>query len=160
MPASVKFDQFLNFLAAKRTWRRRGSGFGVSCAFEAAMFASFQTYNVLMRRSPVGLTYVTVALKAPRGRKKYQANFLADTGATDTLVPATELRKIGVKPVGKVAYELADGSLQEYQFGLVEISFVEISFMGEITAGRVIFGPNEGGAFARCNGARIGGHCD
>jgi len=86
----------------------------------------------------VGLTYVTVALKAPRGRKKYQANFLADTGATDTLVPATELRKIGVKPVGKVAYELADGSLQEYQFGLVEISF-----MGEITAGRVIFGPND-----------------
>jgi len=62
----------------------------------------------------------------------------ADTGATDTLVPATELRKIGVKPVGKVAYELADGSLQEYQFGLVEISF-----MGEITAGRVIFGPND-----------------
>jgi len=37
-----------------------------------------------------------------------------------------------------VAYELADGSLQEYQFGLVEISF-----MGEITAGRVIFGPND-----------------
>ena len=43
-----------------------------------------------------------------------------------------------MKPVGKVAYELADGSLQEYQFGLVEISF-----MGEITAGRVIFGPND-----------------
>lgn len=33
--------------------------------------------------------------------------------------------------VGKMAYELEDGSLQEYRFGLVEISF-----MGEITAGK------------------------
>jgi predicted aspartyl protease len=42
-----------------------------------------------------------------------------------------------VEPVGKNAYELADGSLQEYEFGLVDIAF-----MGEITAGRVIFGPD------------------
>jgi clan AA aspartic protease len=86
----------------------------------------------------MGLTYVIVALKAAGGRKKYQANFLVDTGATDTFAPAAELRKIGVKPVGKMAYELANGSLQEYSFGLVEISF-----MGEITAGRVIFGPDD-----------------
>jgi clan AA aspartic protease len=85
----------------------------------------------------MGLTYVTVALKAPGARKRYEANFLVDTGATDSLAPSAELRRIGVKPVGKTAYELADGSLQEYPFGLVEISF-----MGEITAGRVIFGPN------------------
>jgi clan AA aspartic protease len=86
----------------------------------------------------MGLTYVTVVLKATGGRKKYQANFLVDTGATDSLAPAAELRKIGVKPIGSTAYELADGSLEEYQFGLVEISF-----MGEITAGRVIFGPDK-----------------
>jgi hypothetical protein len=35
-----------------------------------------------------------------------------------------------------MASELADGSIQEYEFGLAEISF-----MGEVTAGRVIFGP-------------------
>jgi clan AA aspartic protease len=86
----------------------------------------------------MGLTYVTVTLKATGGRKKYEANFLVDTDATDSLAPAVELRKIGVKPVGKRAYELADGSLEEYPFGLVEISF-----MGEITAGRVVFGPDE-----------------
>ena len=85
----------------------------------------------------MGLTYVTDALKVPGGKKRYQANFLVDTGATDSLAPAGELRKTGVKPVGKTVYELADGSLQEYSFGLVEISF-----MGEIKAGRVIFGPN------------------
>ncbi len=86
----------------------------------------------------MGLTHVTVTLKAAGSRKKYQSDFLVDTGATDTLAPAVELRKIGVKPVGKMSYELADGSLQEYEFGLAEISF-----MGEITAGRVIFGPDD-----------------
>jgi clan AA aspartic protease len=92
----------------------------------------------IKRNLAMGLTYVTVSLNASGHRKKYQARFLVDTGATDTLAPAAELRKIGIKPVGKMAYELADGSLEEYEFGLAEISF-----MGEITAGRVIFGPNE-----------------
>src|SRR5205085_12155430 len=35
----------------------------------------------------------------------------------------------------KMAYELADGTVREYPFGLVRIEF-----MGETTAGRVIFG--------------------
>jgi len=35
-----------------------------------------------------------------------------------------------------MAYELADGSITEFDFGLAVIEF-----MGEITAGRVIFGP-------------------
>jgi clan AA aspartic protease len=83
----------------------------------------------------MGLIQVTVALKTVGGLDKYEAPFLVDTGATDTLAPAVELHKIGIKPIGKMAYELADGSLQEYPFGLAEISF-----MGETTAGRVIFG--------------------
>ena len=63
-------------------------------------------------------------------------DFLVDTGATDSLAPAAELRKAGIAPVGKTAFELANGRLEEYEFGLAEISF-----MGEVTAGRVIFGP-------------------
>ncbi len=86
----------------------------------------------------MGLTHVTVVLKAAGKKKKmYCANFLVDTSATDSLAPESELRKIGIAPVGKMAYELADGTLQEYQFGLAQIEF-----MGEITAGRVIFGPD------------------
>jgi len=37
-----------------------------------------------------------------------------------------------------MSYELADGKVAEHAFGLVQISF-----MGEITAGRVIFGPDD-----------------
>jgi predicted aspartyl protease len=36
-----------------------------------------------------------------------------------------------------MTYELADGSEVEYEFGLAEIEF-----LGEVTAGRVIFGPD------------------
>jgi hypothetical protein len=68
----------------------------------------------------------------------YEADFLVDTGATDSLASAKALKRMGVRPVGKMAYELADGTVQEYQFGLVQIEF-----MGEITAGRVITGPAE-----------------
>lgn len=87
----------------------------------------------------MGLTHVTVTLKEMgKKKKRYRATFLVDTGATDSLAPSAELRKIGIKPIGKMAYELADGSLQEFEFGLAQIEF-----MGEITAGRVIFGADD-----------------
>jgi len=85
----------------------------------------------------MGLTHVTVALKGlGSAAGTYEADFLVDTGATDCLAPASKLRQIDVQTVGNRVYELADGTKHEYAFGLVEIRF-----MGEVTAGRVIFGP-------------------
>jgi len=84
----------------------------------------------------MGLTRVTTKITAlSNGEKSYEAVFLVDTGATDSLVPAPELEKIGLRREGKMAYELADGEVREYAYGLARIQF-----MGEITAGRVIFG--------------------
>jgi clan AA aspartic protease len=87
----------------------------------------------------MGLTYVTVSIK-PVGSKDgaYASQFLVDSGATDTLVPASELHKAGIATVGRMSYELADGTVKEFDFGLAQIEF-----MGEITAGRVIFGPDD-----------------
>lgn len=85
----------------------------------------------------MGAIHVTVAVRAAaKSRKKYEADFLVDTGATDSLAPASQLKKAGIEPVGKMTYELADGSVVEYSFA---VAFIE--FMGEITGGRVIFGP-------------------
>jgi len=84
----------------------------------------------------MGLTKVTtrlVNMTAPE--KFYEGVFLVDTGATDSMVPRDELEKVGIRKEGKMAYELADGTVKEYPFGLVRIEF-----MGETTAGRVIFG--------------------
>ena len=87
----------------------------------------------------MGLTHVTVRVRSLSSQNgAYEAEFLVDTGATGSLVPGAELRRIGVDPVGKQAYELANGRIEEYPFGLAEIAF-----MGEVTAGRVIFGPDD-----------------
>lgn len=87
----------------------------------------------------MGLTHVTVSLKATSGNgSSYEADFLVDTGATDSMAPANQLCRVGIKEAGKTAYELANGTLVEYSFGIVIIEF-----MGEITAGRVIFGPDD-----------------
>ncbi len=84
----------------------------------------------------MGLPKVTTkltSLQTPKG--VFETIFLVDTGATDSLAPADELEKIGVAREGKMTYELADGILREYSYGLVRIEF-----MGEVTAGRIVFG--------------------
>jgi clan AA aspartic protease len=85
----------------------------------------------------VGVIHVTVALRAgQKSRKKYEADFLVDAGATDCMAPASGLRRAGITKRGRMTYELADGTAVEYDFGLAEIEF-----MGELASGRIIFGP-------------------
>ncbi len=80
---------------------------------------------------------VAVTLRVPgTADAAYEALFLVDTGATDSMAPAPELARIGIAPVGRTSYELANGDVLEYPFGLAQIEF-----MGEVTAGRVILGP-------------------
>jgi clan AA aspartic protease len=84
----------------------------------------------------MGLTRVTTKLTSVESpSRSYESLFLVDTEATDSLAPADELEALGVRKEGKMSYELADGTVKEYSFGLVRIEF-----MGETTAGRVIFG--------------------
>ena len=86
----------------------------------------------------MGLTHVPVTIMNARTYESFTKTFLVDTGATESMAPAFELRKIGIKPVGKKCYELTGGKTEEYEFGLAEISF-----MGEITAGQILFGPDD-----------------
>lgn len=87
----------------------------------------------------MGVIHVTVTLReSKKSKKKYESLFLVDTGATDSLAPAKELKKAGFVPDGKMTYELADGSTVEYPFA---VGYIE--FMGEITGGRIIFGPDD-----------------
>ncbi|MBM4030902.1 MAG: clan AA aspartic protease [Planctomycetes bacterium] len=86
----------------------------------------------------MGATQVTACLRAgPKARRTYEALFLVDTGATDCMAPARELRRIGVAPRGRRTYELANGATVEY-----EVGFVEVEFLGDTVPARVIFGPD------------------
>jgi hypothetical protein len=87
----------------------------------------------------MGLTYVTVGLRVPGAADAvYESLFLVDSGTTDSMAPRTELERVDIKPIGRMTYELADGTLHEYVFGLAQIEF-----LAEIMAGRVIFGPDD-----------------
>ncbi|MBN1759069.1 MAG: hypothetical protein JW863_12165 [Chitinispirillaceae bacterium] len=85
----------------------------------------------------MGLTMVTVELRdLAKSHKPYEAPFLVDTGAVDCLVPASKLKRAGIKPEGRSVYELADGTPVEHDYG-----FARVSFMGAETVAQVIFGP-------------------
>jgi len=89
----------------------------------------------------MGLTRVAVELSRmnspeENGQYTYNAEFLVDTGAMDSMAPASELRKVGIQPVAKRIYEFANGEVQEYEHGIAQVSF-----MGEVTWTDIIFGP-------------------
>ncbi len=84
----------------------------------------------------MGMTRVPVSMRVPSSTGvAYTAAFVVDTGAIDSVVPASALHRVGIRPIGTMTYERADGSLHEYEIGLAQIEL-----MGETTAGRVVFG--------------------
>src|SRR5438105_2244691 len=88
-----------------------------------------------VRETDLGHTHVKATIRAaPRSRKKWTGRMLVDTGATDTFVPASVLRRLGIQPFRKRAYELADGTWQVLPigFGIVEV-------MGEPAGGTLVF---------------------
>ena len=85
----------------------------------------------------MGLTYVTVSVgNLAQSAPPYQAEFLVDTGAIHCMADRDALAKAGITVEGKSVYELANGQPVEYEHG-----FARISFMGDETVAKIIFGP-------------------
>ena len=85
----------------------------------------------------MGLTHVPVTISNLTTHESFTRDFLIDTGATESMAPADELKRIGIEPVGKSVYELANGRPQEFDVGEARISFWDGTFPT-----RVIFGPD------------------
>ncbi len=85
----------------------------------------------------MGLTHIAVKVRNRDSNETFSANFLVDTGATDSMVPARELKRIGIEPTGKKTYEIATGELQQF-----DVAYADISFLDETLTSRVIFGPD------------------
>jgi clan AA aspartic protease len=86
----------------------------------------------------MGLTHVTVSVGPLVGRRRFEGEFLVDTGAVDCLVPSRDLKRIGIRPEGRDVYELANGETVELPVG-----FARVRFMGAETVSKVIFGPDD-----------------
>src|SRR3989337_133909 len=66
-------------------------------------------------------------------------NVEVDTGSYDSALPRPFLKKLGIRPVGREWYELADGRRVRRQYG---VAFLRL--MGQVGASRVIFaGPKD-----------------
>jgi len=69
------------------------------------------------------------------GNEIYSMPFLVDTGATDTIIPANELDRLGIKRESKRNFELADGTIVSYDVG-----YAFLCVNGEKVVANVVFG--------------------
>lgn len=68
----------------------------------------------------MGMTDVRLTIKNPRNpQKKFEGEFLVDSGATYTVVPENILKKLGIKPQREETFILADGSSIKREVGSV-----------------------------------------
>lgn len=88
-----------------------------------------------VRETDLGHIYAEVTVRPLAGSaKSWKGRMLVDTGATDTFVPASVLRKLGIEPSARRSYELADGTEQELPigFGVIEVE-------GRAAGGTLVF---------------------
>ena len=93
-----------------------------------------------IRETDLGLIYAEVTVRPLAGsRKSWTGQALVDTGATDTFLLASVLRKLGIQPAARRSYELADGTEQDLPIG-----FGVIEVLGRAAGSTLVFaGENE-----------------
>ena len=82
-----------------------------------------------------GVTANVIVSNPVNRNRRWEGQFLVDTGATDSLVPRQHLEAIGIRPEGQRTYVLADGT--EIR---MDIAVARIELLGEIVGSTVLFG--------------------
>jgi len=90
------------------------------------------------RSGSVGVTYVAARISNPRRPKSeaVELDFLVDTGAIYSVVPASLLETLGAPRLKRAEFTLADGSRQSYEIGE---AFFELGT--SLGTSQVVFGP-------------------
>ncbi len=87
----------------------------------------------------MGATCVTATVRNPAEPERFwEGLFLVGTGATDSMVPGSHLKAIGLRPKRRRVYETADGRRIE-----VDITTADIEFMGDTVGGTILFGNDD-----------------
>lgn len=86
----------------------------------------------------MGLTFTTVRVSNPRNPRKRAVDIevLVDTGAIYSVLPRPTLEEVGVRPMGREEFTLADGTHRRYAVGE---AFFE--FGGRAGTSKVVFAP-------------------
>ncbi len=84
----------------------------------------------------MGMTKIQLKVRNPRDpRKLFVDEFLVDSGATYTVVPTGELKRMGIKPVREERFVLADGKVISRKVGNALFEYLGIE-----SAAPVLFG--------------------
>ena len=75
----------------------------------------------------MGLTHVPVTVSNLITNESFTAEFLIDTGASEPMVPAAELKRIGIQPTGKHV-EFRGMTFWRIQDGRIAERWAEIDF--------------------------------
>jgi len=86
----------------------------------------------------MGLTFTKVRVSNPRQPRKHalEIEVLVDTGAIYSVLPRSTLEAIGIRPIGREEFTLADGTHKRYPVGE---AFFE--FGGRAGTSKVVFAP-------------------
>src|SRR5262245_18126114 len=88
-----------------------------------------------VRETDLGHIYAEITVRPlAESAKSWKGGALADTGATDSLLPVSVLRKLCIRVAGRRSYELADGTVQELPIG-----FGVIEVLGRPAGGTLVF---------------------
>ena len=71
----------------------------------------------------MGTFDVNIRVGPARGGEMAEVSAMVDTGASDTVLPASLLEGLQVRPVSKVGYTLANGQVEEYDVGEARIAY-------------------------------------
>ena len=88
------------------------------------------------KRAPMGATELMVDVSNPRDPRRSEAvRMLVDSGASWSVVPATMLRRLRIRPLRLETFDLADGTEVERAVGSAEFGVA-----GRRGASMVVFG--------------------
>ena len=85
----------------------------------------------------MGLFNVTIDIGSPG----VEVSAMVDSGSIHTMAPESLLTRLGIAPLDRIGYALADGSVVEYDYGMAPISIDGIDAPGRYCP--VIFGPDD-----------------
>lgn len=72
------------------------------------------------------------------GRQFIEVDTLVDTGSTDMVLPSDALEQLGIEPVDRYTYKLANDTIIEY-----EVGYGRIRIDGRERIAPIVFGPRE-----------------
>jgi len=88
---------------------------------KALEVANHQAYLGCLRAFPGEDVHVREVVKLHCSGGSVEVTALVDTGATTLVLPRRVAEELGVRPLGRMVTELADGTVREVDYGAVEV---------------------------------------